>query len=229
MKSVRGWVFLAILPSCAAEPTADQRTAGQIVATRVDPSVEFSSFSTFAIDPVVSTTSDATNGGVAGAVGSTVIVNQIVANMLARGYQQTDVSSRPDMGINATVFTRVKPETNATAGYWWGLPGYGGTPEFWGFPGGVYYAPWTYESLAFKSTTLIIQIVDLRDVMSASVVSQRRAFDAGILPDGGLGVALDVAWTAILHGYVAENGTLLPEVPGAIDQAFAQSPYLQKR
>jgi hypothetical protein len=236
--SVRGWLILAILPSCASEPSADDRTAGQIVATRFDPSVDFGSFSTFAIDPVVSTTSDASSGGVAGAVGNAVIINQIVANMLARGYRQTEVSSGPDMGINATVFTRVKSATSVTTGYWWGLPGYGATPAYWGYPAGTYYAPWNYESLAFKSTTLIIQIVDLHDVMPVSVsplgtpegvVGRTRAIDAGAFSDAGTAVALDVAWTAVLHGYVVEGGTLVPEVPGAIDQAFAQSPYLQKR
>ena len=116
-----------------------------------------------------------------------------------------------------------------STGYWWGLPGYGATPTYWGYPSGAYDAPWTYQSQAFKSTTLIIQIVDLRDVMSASVVARTRTFDAGVFPDGGITIALDVAWTAILHGYVAENGTLLPEAPGAIDQAFVQSPYLQTR
>jgi hypothetical protein len=220
---------LAILPSCASEPSADQRTAAQIIATRFDPSVDFGSFTTFAIDPVVTLTSDATSGGVAGAVGNELIIRQITANMTARGYVQTDVSSGADMGINATIFTRVKAETNVTAGYWWGLPGYGGTPSFWGFPTGAYYAPWTYESLAFKSSTLIIQIVDLRHPMSTAVVSQTHAIDAGILPDGGIGVALDVAWTALLHSFVAANGTLVPEIPGAIDQAFAQSPFLQRR
>jgi hypothetical protein len=133
------------------------------------------------------------------------------------------------MGISATVFTRVKTETVVTTGYWWGTSGFGATPAFWGFPVGGYYAPWTYESLAFKSTTLIIQIVDLHDVMSAAVVNRTHVVDAGILPDGGLGVALDVAWTALLHGYVLADGTLVPEIPGAIDQAFAQSPFLQKR
>src|SRR5258706_9557822 len=168
MRLVRGWLFLAILPSCASEPSADDRTAGQIVATRFDPGVDFGSFSTFAIDPVVTTISDATPGGVAGDVGSALIINQIVSDMEARGYQQIDVSSRPDMGISATVFTRVKADTTVTAGYWWGLPGYGATPSYWGYPAGAYYAPWNYESLAFKSTTFIIQIVDLRNVMSAS-------------------------------------------------------------
>ena len=221
---------MAFLPSCGSQPSADDRTAGLIVATRFDPNVDFGALPTFAIDPVVSTTSDASSGGVAGAVGNAVIIDQIVANMQARGYRQIDVASKPDLGVNATVFTRVKAGTTVSAGYWWGLPGYGGTPEFWGVPTGAYYAPWTYESLAFKSTTLIIQIVDLRDAMSASVVGRTRPFDGGLLPeDGGITIALDVAWTAILHGYVAENGTLIPEAPGAIDQAFVQSPYLQTR
>src|SRR5262245_45557284 len=116
MRSTWGWIFLAILPSCASEPTADERTADRIVATRFDPSVDFGSFSTFAIDPVVSTTSDVSSGGVAGPVANAIIINQIVANMQARGYQQVDVASGPDMGMNATVFTRVKADTTVTTG-----------------------------------------------------------------------------------------------------------------
>jgi hypothetical protein len=227
MPSVRGWLILALLPCCASEPSADDRTAGQIIATRFDPSVDFGTFSTFAIDPVVSTTGDASTGGVLDAAGSAVVVNEVISNMQARGYRQTEVSSRPDMGINATVFSRIKATVTVT-GDWWALPGYT-APAFWGYPGGAYYAPWNYESLAFKSTTLIIQIADLRDVLTADVVGRTRAIDAGISPDGGSAAALDVVWTALLHGYVAVGGTLLPEVPGAIDQAFVQSPYLQKR
>src|SRR6187455_3275340 len=100
MRSAHGWLFLAILPSCASQPSADERTASQIIATRFDPSVDFGSFSTYAINPVVSTTSDATSGGVAGAIGSALIIDQVVAQMNARGYQQTDVANKPDMGIN---------------------------------------------------------------------------------------------------------------------------------
>jgi hypothetical protein len=220
---------LAILPSCASEPSADQRTAAPIIATRVDPNVDFGSFTTFAIDPIVTTTSDATGGGVAGPAATAIIIDSIAANMRARGYQQVDPASSPNLGINATIFTRLKAETNVTAGFWWGLPGYGGTPAFWGVPAGTYYSPWTYESQAFKSTTLIIQIVDLRDPMSVAVVSRTHAIDAGAFSDGGVGVALDVAWTALLHGFVAADFTLLPAVPAAIDQAFAQSPYIQRR
>jgi hypothetical protein len=226
---MRGLLFLAILPCCASEPSADDRTSNQIIATRVDPVVDFGSFSTFAVDPVVSTTGDATDGGVAGDDASAIIINQVIANMVARGYRQTDVSSHPDMGINATIFSRIKQQTVVTTGTWWTSPGYGGTPSFWGFPDGTYYAPWTYESLAFKSSTLIIQIVDLRHVKPATVVDQTHPIDAGTLADGGSVPALEVAWTALLHNFVLASGTLLPEVPGAIDQAFRQSPYIEKR
>ena len=101
----------------------------------------------------------------------------------------------------------------------------------WGFPTAGYASVFGYSSQAFKNATLIIELVDLRDV---AAFNQREAVapsDAGAASDAGAGATrLEIAWGAFLHGYVAVGqGELAPAVLPAIDQAFQQSPYLQAR
>jgi hypothetical protein len=208
--------------ACSETPNIDDRTARQIIATKYDPAVDFGSFSTFAVSPNVALVTDAGEARAISTTDSQAVIDSITRNLRARGYRRVEPAAHPDLGAMATAFIKLKVETVAYPGYWSGTPGYPTPPSYWGYPGGSYAAGYGYSSVAYKSGTLIVELVDLRDAGRTPALDGGSALDAG-------GPRLEVAWAAILHGYVALGGSFLPEVPEAIDQAFVQSPYLQAR
>jgi Domain of unknown function (DUF4136) len=227
-----GALALVGLTACASRPNVTDLTSGPIVATKFDPAVDFGSFATFAINPTVSLTTDLGDaGGTLPPDNAASVVDAITANMSARGYQRVGITERPALGLQATVSLQLNTATVGSAGSWWGAPGYGSTPAFWGFPSSFYYAPWSYSTIAYKAGTLIIEAVDLRDpgvgltVPDASVGPP--ASDAG---DGGTAFRLEVVWAAYMHAVTQELlSSFGPDTQAAINQAFLQSPYLQRQ
>jgi hypothetical protein len=184
-----------------------------VVATRYDPKVDFGAFDTFAVNPTISVLRDVGDAGTLSPDKAAAVVDRIGTNMSARGYQMVDVSERPSLGLQATIYTQLNTTVATTSGSWWGAPGYAGTPAYWGYPGSSYYAAWSYPTNVYKSGTLIVECVALRDTAT-------RAVDPG--------AGLEVAWTAYGHGIADELLTSLESAGlASIDQAFVQSPYLR--
>ncbi|HKQ69106.1 MAG TPA: DUF4136 domain-containing protein [Polyangiaceae bacterium] len=224
-RRILGCAGALVFIGCAPAPDIAERTTREIIATTYDPKIDFGSFATFAVASPVSVVSDTTDAGTLSADDSALITDRISANMRDRGYLQVETSSRPELGLSATVLSRVDTATVVSPGYWWGLPGYGATPSYWGYPGGSYYPGFGYSSVAFKSATLIIQMADLRD---AGASPPSPLADAAFSSDRGT-LGIEVAWVAFAHGYASLQADLAPAAPLAVDQAFAQSPYIRKR
>jgi hypothetical protein len=219
---------LAVGGGCATQPDVSELISQPAVATQYNASVDFGSFDTFAVDPTVSVVSDIGDAGAISPDQQQAIVERITANMTARGYQSVPQSERPSLGLQATVFKQVNVAT-ASSGYWWGAPGFTATPGYWGYPGSQYYSAWGYSTTAYKSGTLVIECVDLRDAVPGAVPDAAILYvDAGT--DGAAGGRLQVIWAAYAHAITQELLTsFAPDVPVSIDQAFAQSPYLTRR
>jgi hypothetical protein len=199
-------------------PTPDQRTADLIIVTKFDPSFDFRAPSTFAIVPTVTILSGSIiDAGNFNPAAGQEIIDRIVENMVSRGYTQTTKEALPDLGIDVTALVQFQAAAGASAGFWWGVTGYPTLPPYWGYPTGSYYAPWAYSTVAWKSGTLLIELVDLRGPRLK-----------GATADGGA-VLVEEAWAGILHGTLALDASPGAQVLSAIDQAFAQSPYLDKR
>jgi hypothetical protein len=219
---------LVALGACATKPASDELLSGVVVATKFDTQVNFGSFDTFAVNPTVSVVRDVGDGGILPPVSTMGIVERITSNMSARGYQQVGVSERPNLGLQATVYLQINTATVGFTGFWWGAPGFASTPAFWGFPTAGYFEPWAYGTVAYRSGTLVIEMADLRDVgvpgtLDASV---GPVPDAG---DGGAATRLEIVWSAYAHGVTQELlASFGPQTDEAIDQAFIQSPYIQR-
>jgi len=219
--------LLVALGACASRPDVSELIAEPVVATKFDPRIDFGSFDTFAVNPTVSVVRDVGDGGTLSPNTASGIVERITANMSARGYDLVALSERPSLGLQATVFLQINVTTTSFAGAWWGAPGFASTPAFWGFPSSFYGVPWGYSTTAFRSGTLVIECVDLRD---AGVVV---APDASVGPpdaEAGSTGQLEIVWAAYAHGVAQELLTSLePDALFAIDQAFVQSPYLRRQ
>jgi hypothetical protein len=223
---IGGTLAFLMIGACAAQPSVDDLIAAPVVATKYDPSIDFGTFDTFAVNPTVSVVKDIGDAGILSQEPGADIVERITTDMSARGYQLVAVSERPSLGLQATVYLQLNAATTSYGGYWWGAAGYAGVPSYWGYPSSQYYAPWSYTTTAYKTGTLVVECVDLRDAGAAVP-------DASVAPpntEAGASGRLEVVWTIYAHAVTKSLlGSLSEDALVAIDQGFAQSPYIQRR
>jgi hypothetical protein len=200
---------LAVLSGgCGYDILTQGATAGGAVATYHAPGVSFRSYSTFAIVDKVGLVTDSPSGPTY--LSAPGLLAQITSDLQARGFQKVadiDPANPPttppaaDLSINVTALAA----TRETSAFWVGYGGYW-EPAAWGYPSDVWHYPWTWVPLASRTGTLLVEMGDLRNASNGQI---------------------DVVWAAL--GYaVSTDGQIYDTtlVYRAVDQAFAQSPYL---
>ncbi|WP_335966666.1 DUF4136 domain-containing protein [Galbibacter sp. PAP.153] len=133
-----------------------------------------------------------------------VILDNIVANMDNRGWQQVDKDADPDVIILAAAMQTTNLYYYYDWGYWgWWYPGF--YPDWgWWYPG--YYPP---VVSAYRSGTLVLQMT----------------YPAGI----GVNDNIPVVWTSAINGLLeGSTSSINDRLKNTVDQAFIQSPYLSK-
>ncbi len=136
---------------------------------------------------------------------SEAILDRLRANLNARGYTEVDEDLEdPDLVVLASAMSTTNlywfydPCYWCWWGPWWG-PGYG-----WGYP---WYPGGGYVS-GYTTGTIFIQLVSTDDIVGEEV---------------------PVAWTATINGLLqGSEQNKLGRIDNTIDQAFDQSPYLEK-
>ena len=145
-----GMIFLT---SCYKYPPDVTRTQEDLaVLTKYDVKKNFSSYSTFYIDPQVYY-KDGNDSGYISDAKAGWIINRIVLNMTNRGYTQVQKPTKPDLGIGVTLIKNVNVDVY--------YPYY----PYWGYWGGGYYYPYYpyYPYVTTYSTgTIIIDMVDVK-------------------------------------------------------------------
>ncbi|GAA0879378.1 DUF4136 domain-containing protein [Algoriphagus jejuensis] len=178
-----------------------------VVYTNYNPAFDFKSQSTYSLpDEVISIS----NGGIAG--DSEVpeflppqFANPILAtlrsNMNALGYREVDESASPDIVLLPSALQTTEVYYYYDWWYWnWYYPGGGGG---WYYPG--YYPP---TVTAVRSGSVFVQMTNPKDVSGSNEVA--------------------VNWIAIVNGLLEGEGNGADRIDRTLDQAFTQSPYLQK-
>ncbi len=179
-----------------------------VVATVHDSTVDFSTFSTFAIpDTVVQLFEDSAGSVELSHDFDDLIISDIVRNMEALGYEREldPLSFGADavllvmmIGLENTSWYVSYPWWNYWGwypgwGWWGGYPGWG-----WGYPGYV-------GSVTYETGTLIIAWLDPNEPIEEEML-------------------LPVPWTAVVTGLLGTGSTTTAtRITSAIDQAFAQS------
>ena len=181
-----------------------------LVITTHDETVDFTSFSTYALlDSVVHIDlEDNNNDDLLTRANDALILSQIRSNIEALGYvEEADpVNNTPDVIflVGAWAITT----TNIYVSYpWWDwygwYPGWGccGPGYGWGYP--------SYPAVVrYDTGTLLITMVDPTKIRA----------DVNTLP---------VIWVAGLNGLLqGSEASILARITNSIDQAFDQSPYL---
>jgi len=214
--------------SCVDPPSADELIAQQIVVTKFDPAVDFASFTTFAIVDTIPVYAAFDAGAPSRTVDASLagpMLDAISSQLTARGYRRVGRGQAPDLGVNVEALVKIKTATLTPYGEWLGVGSAGA--GYWGFQGGLILAPFEYQTVAWSSGTLIIELYDLHDAAMPSTSSTTRAAPS---PTDAQGPIIDVAWGALIHGVVGELGAPPLTAPplDAIEQCFAQSQYLRK-
>ena len=191
-------VLSLLLLSCHIEPSADELVAHMVVQTRYDENTYFPFYTSFtlSLDTLGLLSNHSRDTLVVGSYAG-YVTNAIKDKMTSSGYVYLPKDQNPDLGFatymveDYSVFQTINYPT-----YYYGYYGYG--------YGGYYGTPYvsTYTS---ASTTLVINLIDLKNRDS-----QGR---------------LKVIWTAFI-GDLARSNDPTGKVLEAIHQAFDQSPYL---
>jgi hypothetical protein len=205
-----GAATLAGLVTCVNAPTVAERNAQRIVVTQFDPDAGFASYTTFAVpDSIVAVSaldagSDASTP-VAAAIADPTL-GAIATELTQRGYVQVERSAEPDLGVAVTALTRQRVEA-VSYGDWWGVGS--AAPAFWGVGSTRLQAPFDYETTAWQSGALIVELDDLRAARA--------------------GATLTVVWAGLVYGVTGAAETPLTTPPiSEIQQLFAQAPYLHR-
>lgn len=194
--------------ACQTEPDSAELIDQLVVSTNYDPEADFASYSTYAIPTD-------TIGFVSNTVDDTIItspestfprhvLNIINENMGARGYTKVARNADPDLGINVMVVNDYNVFQEIVYPNYYGYPGsyYSG---YYGY-GSYYYYPYV-NTYAYNTGVLIIEIVDLKNRT----------------PDN----KVKVVWDAYM-GDVYSTIDREAQTEEGIDQAFIQSPFIQK-
>lgn len=179
-----------------------------VVYTNYNQGFDFTSKSTYALpDQVI----NISNGGIAGDSDqpdflapqyANAILATLRSNMNALGYREVDESADPDLVLLPAMLQTTEVYYYYDWWYWsWYYPGSGAG---WYYPG--YYPP---TVSAVRSGSLFVQMTNPKDSNTDSEIA--------------------VNWIAIVNGLLeGELGNAANRIDKTLDQAFSQSPYLQK-
>ncbi|MCX6268305.1 MAG: DUF4136 domain-containing protein [Bacteroidetes bacterium] len=190
-----GWLAFT---SCSKYPPASSRVAEDLaIYTQVDVNTDFNNYKTFSM-PNTIVYIDGKDTSTLNNSNATVLLNRIALDMKNRGFEQIANTGKPDFGFNVTAI-KTTTTTVYSPGWYYGYPGY----YPWGYPSyGYPYYP-TYIS-SYSAGTVIIDLVDLKNVVNNTIM---------------------VRWNAFIRGLVTNMHTQT-EITNSVDQAFKQTPSL---
>jgi hypothetical protein len=191
-------LVFAAFSSCRNLPDFDELSYKAFVVTNHDSSADFTTYSKYFLPPSIGSIGDDPNDSILDNGVAQPILNAIDANMQARGFVKETNPFLADLAFNVVT---IKVTTVATMypGYWWGYYG-------WYYPYYPYY-PYSY-TYSYSTGSLIMDIVDVKNVPPG----EERA---------------TVLWTNFSNGVLGVNSTNVTLAVEAVNQAFAQSLYIQ--
>jgi hypothetical protein len=198
--------FFPLLWSCQPEPDSFKLLDELVVSTTYDNTVDFQTYSTYSI-------ATDTIGFVSNRANDTIlfqrdtdyprpILQKVISNLNTLGYSRVNKSDNPDMRINVYVVNDYNLFQQVIYPDYY-YPSYYG----YGYGYGSYYAYPYVNTYATNTGSLVVEILDLKNVT----------------PDN----KVKVIWGAYM-GDVYSTIDLIKQSEKAIDQAFIQSPYLHK-
>lgn len=206
--SILSGVILFIVWSCQPAEDTARLLDDLVVSTNYDTEVDFGQYTTYSIatDTLGFVSNNSPNDTLLIQRESDYprpVLQKVHSNMSARGYARVDSNEDPDLRINVYVVNDFNLFQEVVYSNYY-YPSYYG----YGYGYGSYYGYPYVNTYATNTGSLVIEILDLRNVTTDKKVR--------------------VIWSAYM-GDVYSTIDLIKQSEEAIDQAFVQSPYLGVR
>lgn len=201
---------VVLLASCEKEPGLDKVQDNYVVYTQYDKDANFSKDSTFYIADSVLVISDnkKENATYLDSQVGDYIINAFTTHMKSKGYYRETDKSKATFGLQLSFVESTYYYSNSPS--WWSdFPWYWSPSYWWPWYSGIWYHPYPFI-YSYTAGSLVCEMVDITSITKTSTANKP---------------------TIIWNSYITDIGTITPnndyKVAKAIDQAFAQSPYLQ--
>ena len=204
-------ILLAVfaLASCEKDPDMDKLDNDYLVYTNYDKKANFKEFHTYYLPDKILVINDKTEPEYLEGEGAQEILAAYKSNMDARGYTMAATKEEADLGVQVSYIKSTYYFTDyGYPQWWWGYPGYWGS-GYWGNWGGGWYYPYAVN-YSYSTNSFITEIVNLE------------------APEGAK-EKLPVLWTSYMSGLAYSSSINKTLAVRAVNQAFAQSPYLTNK
>lgn len=201
------FMLAMIVTSCEKDPDMNKLDSDYSVYTDYDNSVHFNEFSTYYLPDSILVPDNSLKANYWKDENAQNIISAVAHEMEQKGYVRTEDKEKANVGIQLSYAQqRIQMTTGGWYGGWWDAGFWG---PYWG--GGWYYPyPVTYS---YDTGTLIMEMVDLRQPADKS--NQNK---------------LPVIWHAYASGLLYGNSHFNMQLTlNAVNQVFAQSPYLSNK
>lgn len=223
-------VATSAIASCVTTPSADELAAQRVIVTQFAPNTDFTAYRTFAMTEEIDVIVEGVDGGnesrTVDPALATPFLDAIAHELEQRGYRRVGRTDKPDLGVAVDGVIRAKAAVSY--GAWWG---YGAaTPGYWGYGGAALSSGTISGGVAiWKVGAIVIELYDLRaarDGNAAAVPISAAPPGAAPSDAGPPPPPIPVVWSAFLYGVIGEVEAETKPI-AAMQQAFAQSPYLK--
>lgn len=204
-------ILLAVFAfaACEKDPDMGKLDDNYLVYTNYDKQADFKQFTSFYLADQILVINDKNEPEYLEGPAAQAILDAYTSNMESRGYQEAASKETADLGIQVSYIKSTYYFTSyGHPEWWWGYPGYWG-PSYWGNWGGWYY-PYSV-TYGYSTNSFITEMVDLN-------------------ADQGTDKKLPVVWTSYLTGFETGSSSVNQSLAvKAVNQSFAQSPYLSNK
>ena len=198
-----------LLAACHKEPYPQDSDNEYLVYTSPGKDVNFTRYQTFDIADSLLVIGQSDKPMYSQSNNALALIQAYRTNMEKRGFIYTPSNPDADLGIQLTYVIKTERFVQYYDDpYWWlDYPGYW-SPGYWGDWYGYYY-PYRV-TYTFSTNALVADMVDLT-------------------AEQGSGKSLEIIWTSYIGGPAGPSASYdVKRMTSSINQAFAQSPYLNK-
>lgn len=193
--------------ACEKEADSDKLDNKFVVYTNHDKSADFKEFSTYYLPDSILLIGEKDKTEYWEDNNAQQILATYVSNMNNRGYTRVANREEADLGLQISYIKSTYVYTDyGYPEWWWGYPGYWGTP-YWGNWGDWYY-PYAV-TYSYSTGSFLTELLNLEAPQ-------------------GQAEKLPVLWTAYMSGLLSGSTSVNVNLAvQAVNQAFTQSTYLQ--
>jgi hypothetical protein len=205
-------ILLAVLTLTACEKEADTDKLDNkfVVYTNYDKSADFKQFSTYYLPDSILIIGDKDKKEYWSDTNAQRIIDTYVFNIDNRGFLRVTEREDADLGLQVSYVKNTYVVTDyGYPQWWWGYPGYWGTP-YWGNWGGGWYYPFAIN-YSFSTGSFLTELLNLEAPQGQSE-------------------KLPILWSAYMSGMLSSSTDVNVELATqAVSQAFTQSTYLTNK